>query len=132
MRAFMIPGVLYCSMKEDIHPVEGDTLKLTDIVHERAILGTGLPCGYKLADCDQTFDEYLVEVTNINTHEIRGKISSETLTLLTEDGDTVKVTYRGREPIAGTPGGSLRASNSQGASQGYVWEKVGAFILTDE
>jgi len=128
----MIPGVLYCSMKEDIHPVEGDTLKLTDIVHSRAILGTGLPCGYQLADADQTFDEYLVEVTNISTHKVRDRISSETLTLLTEDGDTVKVTYRGREPIAGSPGSSLRASNSQGASQGYVWEKVGAYILTDK
>lgn len=131
MRAFMVSGVLYCSMKEDIHPVEGDTLKLTGIVHKRAILGTGLPCGYKLADSDQTFDEYLVEVVDRTTHKVRDRISSETLTLLTEDGDTVKVTYRGREPIAGTPGASLRASNSQGASQAYPWEKVGSYILTD-
>lgn len=108
---------------EENHPVEGDTLILTDIVHKKSILGLTLPCGYKLADSDQTFDTYKVEVVNRETYKVRGRISSEVLTLETEDGDIAKVTYRGREPIAGTPGQSISEQNSQGATQSYVWEK---------
>jgi len=108
---------------EENHPVEGDTLILTDIVHKKAILGLTLPCGYKLGDSDQTFDTYEVKVVSCDTYKVRGRISSEVLTLETEDGDIAKVTYRGREPIAGTAGQSISEENSQGATQSYVWEK---------
>jgi hypothetical protein len=106
------------------HPVEGDTLILTGIVHDRAILGLTLPCGFKLADTDQRFDEYRVEVIDRTTHEAHGRISNETLTLKTEDGDTTKVTYRGREPIAGNAGETITEKNSQDAQQSYTWKKV--------
>jgi len=115
-------------MEVENHPVEGDTLILTDIVHNRSILGLTLPCGYKLADSDQRFDTYKVEVVDRTTHEVRRngntRISSETLTLETEDGSVAKVTYRGREPSAGIAGQPISEQNSQGAQQSYVWEKA--------
>jgi hypothetical protein len=111
-------------MEEENHPVEGDTLILTGIVHKRAIIGLTLPCGYKLANSDQRFDTYEVDVIERDTRKINGRISTETLTLETEDGDVTKVTYRGREPIAGVPGSSITESNSQGAQQAYNWKKA--------
>jgi hypothetical protein len=111
-------------MVEENHPVEGDTLILKGIVHERSILGLTLPCGYKLANSDQRFDNYRVEVVSRDTHKVRDRINSETLTLKTEDGNITKVTYKGREPIAGNPGSSITETNSQGAQQSYIWEKA--------
>jgi hypothetical protein len=112
-------------MKEaEAHPVEGDTLVLTDIVHSRCIIGTGLPAGYKLANEDQTFDSYHVEVTNIEQFKTNGTVSREILTLTKPDGSTTKASYTGREPIAGTAGSSIQASNSQGAVQRYNWHKL--------
>jgi len=111
-------------MKEESHPVEGDTLILTDIVHNRCVLGLALPCGHKLADSDERFDTYKVEVVDRTTHEVNLRIISETLTLETEDGSVAKVTYRGREPIAGTAGQPISEQNSQGAQQSYLWEKA--------
>jgi hypothetical protein len=112
-------------MEEEVnHPVEGDTLILTDTVYSRKVLGTTLPCGYKLADSDQRFDSYEVEVVNRDTQKVRGSISRETLTIKTEDGDVTEVTYRGREPIAGTAGECITEKNSQNAEQAYTWHKA--------
>lgn len=110
-------------MKEDTHPSEGDTLVLTGIVHNRAILGTGLPSGKKLANKDERFDEYTVEVVDIRQVTVGDRLTYEILTLETEDGETTSATYKGREEITGNAGQPIRASNSQGSSQGYIWEK---------
>jgi hypothetical protein len=101
------------------HPEEGDTLVLTDIVHDKCIVGLPLPSGYKLKNSDQTFDNYEITVENITTtHRNR-----QMLTVSKEDGTKVNVIYRGREPVSGIPGQPIRASNSQGAGQGWNWHK---------
>ncbi len=114
-------------MVEENHPNEGDTLVLTDIVHDKVVIGTGLPTGYKMAHTDQTFDRYPVKVKEIKTFHRRGDsdrdISRETLILEKPNGETTRAQYKGREPIAGTEGSPIRVSNSQRSSQGYVWEK---------
>ena len=113
-------------MSESKHPEEGDFLNLTGIVHERCIMGLELPNGFKYGDGDGRFDEYTVYVEDIETHTTyRGdSITSETITLRKPCGDMTKVTYKGRDPIAGVPGQTLRQQNSQGAGQGWTWEKV--------
>ena len=113
-------------MSESTHPEEGDFLNLTGIVHNRCIMGLDLPNGYKYGNGDGRFDEYTVYVEEIETHSIGSgdEITFETITLRKPCGDTTTVKYRGREPIAGTPGQSLRQQNSQGAEQYWTWEKV--------
>ena len=113
-------------MSESTHPEEGDFLNLTGIVHSRCIMGLDLPNGYKYANGDGRFDEYTVYVEEIKTYTTPGgdRITSETITLRKPCGDITTVRYRGREPIAGTPGQSLRQQNSQGAGQGWTWEKA--------
>jgi hypothetical protein len=117
-------------MKGDqLHPCEGDTLVLTGIVHDKCVSGTGLPTGYKMAKTDQTFDQFPVEVVEIKRFykdfgNSDSPVLKEVLILEKPNGETTRAEYRGREPIAGQPGSSIRASNSQGATQGYVWEKA--------
>ena len=110
-------------MSETKHPEEGDTLMLTDTVYRKGVLGTGLPANAKLANEDQRFDRYPVTVENIKQIKIDGRISKEVLTLKKPNGETVKVQYKGREPIAGNAGESIIASNRQRATQLYTWEK---------
>jgi len=100
----------------DEHPTEGDTLKLTGIVHKTCILGLTLPCGYELANKDETFDEYTVEVTDRNAIDEHEDI----LTLKTEDGGVTTVTYRGRSRLGLSD--SITEKNSQGATQSYTWK----------
>jgi len=111
------------------HPEIGDTLVLTDIVHERAIIGTGLPCGFKLQNQDQTFDEYHVEVVDIlqvhkDWQDDTSPVVKEELTLKKPNGETTKALYKGKEPICGNVGESIRVSNSQGATQAYNWKQL--------
>ena len=108
------------------HPNEGDDLVLTGIVYNRSIIGLDLPNGYKTANQDQTFDEYPVKVIDIEQDRLIAddRLVKEIITLEKPDGTTTKVTYNGREKIAGSPGMSFDTQNSQGACQAYTWEKV--------
>lgn len=117
-------------MKEEqkLHPKVGDTLVLTDIVHKHVVLGIGLPCGYKLQNSDQTFDEYEVEVVDISTsykkfNDETSDVRSDKLTLKKPNGETTTAIYKGREPICGTAGGIIITRNSQNAQQCYKWHK---------
>jgi hypothetical protein len=112
--------------EEEVHPCVGDTLKVTGIVHDnRCISGLPLPAGFEFQNSDQRFDEYFVEVLEIDDiTTMTGDISKQELTLLTEDGDRVTVYYRGREPIAGRKGMSISASNSMNAHQAWNWERA--------
>jgi len=120
----------YVDMKgDDLHPCEGDTLVLTGIVHDKCVSGTGLPTGYKMAKTDQTFDQFVVEVVDVQQfhkeyNNPNSPVTREVLTLEKPNGETITAEYRGREPIAGIAGSAIRASNSQGATQGYTWEKA--------
>jgi len=108
------------------HPHEGDSLVLTGIVHKRSIVGLPLPAGYEFQNSDQRFDRYPVEVTDVEqiTSYEGDQLYYEVVTLEKPDGTEAKVKYKGRERIAGSPGESFSAQNSQGANQSWTWEKV--------
>jgi hypothetical protein len=110
----------------ETHPSEGDTLALTGTVSSRrTVVGTGLPCGSKLANKDEAFDTYKVTVKNVRQIRVgvRDKLDKEILTLETEDGDTVTATYRGKQKVIDSSDQPLYVSNSQGSQAGYNWKK---------
>lgn len=110
---------------EETHPEVGDVLNITGVVHKRPMNGMPLPNGFH----DESLDGgYIVEVVGIKQWRVgfNDRLTYETLTLRTEDGNTVDVNYRGREKIAGRAGQSLEGSNTTGANQSWTWEKVEA------
>ena len=103
----------------------GDTITVTDTVYSRKVSGTVLPSDTLFQNDDQRFDKFELEVIE-KTYEgtdAMGRIVNEVFVVEMEDGSHTKVEYSGRCPITGRPGEAIRESNSQGASQAYVWER---------
>lgn len=107
----------------DTRPLEvGETVILTDTVHNRLIAGLDLPAGGKFANDDQTFDTYEVEILEevYRSEDWRGNVTRQTFRVRGENGTETKVGYRGRYHAGGH---SLSQSNSQGAKQSWTWER---------
>lgn len=98
----------------------GDTIYLIGTVQSRTVLGTDLPAGVMLANSDQRFDHYEVEILEEVSRMTnwRDNVQSQTFRVRTEDGTETKVRYRGRSHCGGN---ALSQSNSQGAQQSWNW-----------
>ena len=103
----------------------GDTITVTDTVYRRKVSGTVLPSDMLFHNDDQRFDEFELEVIEkaYEGTNARGHVANEIFVVEMEDGSRTEVEYRGRCPITGQPGEAIRESNSQGATQAYVWER---------
>ena len=98
------------------HPQEGDYLRLTDIIHNKIVLGLDLPNGKKGGNFDGRLKnrDYRVYVNNVN--KIRDNYY--TIELIKPCGDRTKVVYK---PKFGNK--TISQTNNQNAQQSWTWEK---------